>query len=130
MVNGLNNAANDIYRDNVVKGHWQDNRQIGTLLMLCVSELSEAMEADRKNKYVDKTIYKKAEGFSSSMLAEDRSKYLKGVFENTIKDTFEDEMADTVIRILDICGKMKIDIEWHIVKKLEYNKLRFEEKKY
>ena len=64
------------------------------------------------------------------MLAEDRSKYLKGVFENTIKDTFEDEMADTVIRILDICGKMKIDIEWHIVKKLEYNKLRFEEKKY
>lgn len=46
------------------------------------------------------------------------------IFETYIKDTFEDELADTVIRILDLCGARGIDIERHINLKLKYNRSR------
>ena len=32
------------------------------------------------------------------------SKFLTGTFKSYVKDTFEDEIADTVIRICDFCG--------------------------
>ena len=41
-----------------------------------------------------------------------------------MKDTFEDEIADTVIRIFDMCEGFGIDLERHIELKLEYNRTR------
>jgi len=83
------------------------NMNIPERLMLCVSELGEAMEAHRKNKF-------------SHDIVENDKKY----FEKNIKDTFEDEMADVIIRVLDLCHYMKIDIESHIRAKMDYNKTR------
>ena len=40
------------------------------------------------------------------------------------KDTFVDELADSLIRILDICGELKIDIESQVSWKMEKNKQR------
>ncbi len=40
------------------------------------------------------------------------------------KDTFEDEIADTIIRLCDLCGELNIDIEKQIAWKMEYNKKR------
>jgi NTP pyrophosphatase (non-canonical NTP hydrolase) len=37
---------------------------------------------------------------------------------------FEEEIADTVIRLFDICGTMGIDIDKEIAKKMEINKTR------
>lgn len=37
---------------------------------------------------------------------------------------FEEEIADAVIRIFDICGTMEIDIGKEIMKKMEINKFR------
>lgn len=48
---------------------------------------------------------------------------MKG-FETDIKDTFEDEIADCFIRLFDLCGRYKIDIESHIKAKMKYNSLR------
>jgi NTP pyrophosphatase (non-canonical NTP hydrolase) len=45
-------------------------------------------------------------------------------FKENIKDTFEDELADTVIRILDLCGARGIDLEKHIYLKLKYKATR------
>jgi NTP pyrophosphatase (non-canonical NTP hydrolase) len=36
----------------------------------------------------------------------------------------EDELADAVIRIADMCGAFGIDLERHVVEKLEYNRHR------
>ena len=86
-----------------------NGRETGTLLMLIVSELAEAMEADRKGRYAD------------------LGKYYKGIeysFETYVKDTFEDELADTAIRIFDLCEALGIDIQKHIELKMEYNKSR------
>lgn len=80
--------------------------------MLIVTELGEAMEAYRKNNYSD--IY--IESFNSNISIMD--------FETFFKNTFEDELADVIIRLLDLCKYMKIDIEKHIELKMKYNESR------
>ena len=40
------------------------------------------------------------------------------------RKNFEEEIADTFIRLFDICGSINIDIENEIKKKMEVNKLR------
>ena len=39
-------------------------------------------------------------------------------------DNFREELADTFIRLFDLCGGLKIDIEAEIIKKAEKNKAR------
>ena len=41
-----------------------------------------------------------------------------------IKDSFEDELVDTIIRILNLCGYYNIDIDEHIRLKMKYNQMR------
>lgn len=107
----LNQLRDEIHENAKNKGFWDKEREIGTRLMLCVSELAEAMEADRKGRVAN------------------MDKFYKGIahgdiFETYIKDTFEDELADTIIRILDLCGAKGIDIEKHIELKMKYNATR------
>ena len=128
LCTGLNDAAKQIHEDAKRKGFWDSERETGTLLMLCVSELSEALEADRKGRNC------KLKGFEldyerhvDSMKNGNRAwaaDPFVGAFENQVKDTFEDELADTVIRILDLCGARGIDLEKHINLKLKYNRSR------
>ena len=111
----LNKLRDEIHGHAISKGFWDNQRETGTLLMLCVSELAEAMEADRKDRYADLELIEK-----------DKEDFIdfKWSFENSIKDTFEDELADTIIRILDLCGAKGIDIEKHIELKMKYNATR------
>lgn len=106
----LNDVAKEIHKDCIEKGFYENKRELGTRLMLVVSELSEALEADRKNNHA--TI--------GSLLDYSNPE----VFEKYIKDTFEDEIADTFIRLLDLVGYLDIDIDKHIQMKREYNKTR------
>jgi NTP pyrophosphatase (non-canonical NTP hydrolase) len=110
----LNELSKEIYSQNVKKGFWDKPREVGTILMLINSELVEALEADRKSRHFElktKPIVNNISDFKSA-------------FETHVKDTFEDEIADTIIRLLDLCGAAKIDIDWHIEQKLKYNQLR------
>ncbi len=119
----LNTLSEQIHRANREKGFYDNDNEIGTKLMLVVSELSEALEADRKNRYADlKTL-------ECCILADDidndqKDNYYMESFEKTVKDTFEDEIADTMIRLFDLCGYLGIDIAKHIDYKLKYNSLR------
>ena len=87
------------------KGFWEvfedgsvKKRNLSELLMLCVSELGESCEALRRGDLQKDEIWR--------------------------KDTFEDELADTMIRIGDLAKSEGIDLEWQIEKKLEYNRTR------
>lgn len=73
------------------------NRNVGELLMLSVSELAEALEGDRKDLKDDKLVH---------------------------RQMFEVELADCVIRILDICGGMGLDLEGAYREKMEFNAIR------
>ena len=115
---GLNELAKEVFRNAKEKGFHETKPNIGEMLMLIVSELSEALEADRKDNYVcDSELWQCLNG---SPTDEDWIYY----FEEGIKDTFEDEIADTFIRLLDLCAHLDIDIEKHIEAKMKYNSLR------
>lgn len=101
-------------------GFHHKNQNIGEMLMLIVSELSEALEADRKNKHAD---LKKYNAGIATYNGESESQD-KSTFEFFVKDTFEDELADAVIRIADLCGYLNIDLESHIKAKMRYNESR------
>ena len=77
------------------KGFWEKERNVGEMLMLVVSELGEAIEAHRTRNF----------GLEQ-------------------KDTFEDEIADAVIRLFDLCGGLGIDLEKQMKWKTAFNKNR------
>lgn len=74
-------------------------------MMLVIGELGEAVEADRKGKRANVTKFKDsisqevAKGFYKEY-----GEVWKFLFEENIKDTVEDELADVCIRLFDLCG--------------------------
>jgi NTP pyrophosphatase (non-canonical NTP hydrolase) len=108
----------EIHKVNVEKGFWEDRKNVGEVLMLIVSELGEALDAHRGGKWAD------VDAFNARGIDRTDTEDFQSDFQQCIKDTFEDEIADTVIRILDMCEGFGIDLETHIRLKLEYNKTR------
>lgn len=113
--NGLNALADEIHQVNRNKGFWDQKRNIGEMLMLVTSELGEGMEALRKKKFADMIRYHEALRTGKSP---------QEAFEQYIKDSFEDELADAVIRLLDMATGLHVNIEQHIRLKLDYNRSR------
>jgi len=107
------------------KGFWDSGeRNISELLLLVITEIAEGTEALRKehksNPDIVASLYNAYVEDPHPMDAET----FKHEFENHVKNSFEDEIADTVIRLFDLCGGLGIDLETHILLKINYNKLR------
>lgn len=110
------------------KGFWDTERNVSEMLMLIVSELAEAQEALRKNHFADKSAIT---GLSQDIELEKSDDEFqmdkgiwKGLFEDKVKSSFEDEIADVAIRLFDLCGGLDIDLEKHIELKMKYNSMR------
>lgn len=116
MYSNLNTLSKEIHANNVKKGFWSGDRNVGELLALIHAEVSEALEAHRKDKFADMDSYDMAIIAAEVPFEE--------TFKATIKDTFEDEIADTMIRLFDLAGGLDIDLEKHIQLKVEFNKTR------
>lgn len=99
----LNDLAIEIHKANHKWWHDKDGNKIsrnkGELICLMHSELSEAMEGERKDLMDDKLPERKMA---------------------------EVEMADTIIRILDYCSAFGYDIHGAIFDKLRYNSIRLD----
>lgn len=101
----INTAAAKIFEQNKSVGWWDggvENRNMGEIIALIHSEISEALEGVRKNKMDDHLPHRK---------------------------NFDVELADAMIRILDVCGAKQIPIGDIISEKLEYNKQRADHKR-
>ena len=82
--------------------------------MLIITELSEAIASDRKGRHAKNGIFTKALNSSVSWNGnneKEKNKIFKVLFEREIKDTVEDELADVVIRCLDLAGERNLDID-------------------
>lgn len=90
-------------------------------IALVNTELSEAVEANRKDKFANSN-YKTHLNLLN--LNNDSDFFSSKQFEQDVKDSFQDELADSLIRILDLAGLMKIDLQFHVDQKLKYNALR------
>lgn len=118
----INKFCRRIYNNNKEKGFWEDRENIplelynsnnddtslikgdavkkafnAQLLALIHSEISEALEADRKDLMDDKLTHRTG---------------------------LEVELADATIRIFDMAGGLNLDLGGAILEKLEYNKSR------
>jgi len=123
----LNELRDKVHAYAVNKGFYETENEIDSLgvynvtaikhaffaqkIALIHSELSEALEADRNKFHAD---------VENVM---DGNRIRQTVFDVHVKDTVEDELADAIIRILDLCGCLNIDIEKHVELKMKYNEL-------
>jgi len=104
---GLNECAKDCHEAAVKGGWWHDSegkkkeRNVGELLCLIHSEISEAMEGARKG------------------LMDTHLKH---------KSMMEVELADAIIRIFDLAESKNFDLGQTIYEKLEYNRSRADHK--
>lgn len=112
----INKLAQEIHENAKAKGFYEKERNIGEALCLIHSEVSEALEADRKNLHTKANIFA-VNGWTADADFTDS-------FKNNVKDTFEDELADTMIRVMDLAAYKGIDLEEHIKAKMRYNSLR------
>ena len=88
------------------KGWWENPLSLQSNLMLIITECAEMVNADRRRKYANIGEMKKAIGNRS---IEETPFEWKNAFEAYVKDTVEDELADTMIRIADLAGFLKVD---------------------
>ena len=102
----LNDLAKEIHQNAKDKGFWDSPRNTGEIFMLIISEASEALEAHRK---VRKADLKQFALPNNGNVTDEQ--WFKISFENCVKDTTADEIADVVIRILDYCASQEIEIK-------------------
>ena len=117
----INNLAKEVIEINKKNGFYEEERNLGEMIALIHSEASEALEADRTGKIFS---VDESEMTANEILELSDDSDFKKVFLGKIKDSFEDELADTVIRILDLAAYKDIDLEAHIKAKMRYNSMR------
>ena len=106
----LNELRDRAYKTACEHGFHDEELSNKHCLCLVIYELMEAVEADRKKLFAKVPVDKKATIFDERTFHY-QNKYFAENFEAYIKDRVEDELADTAIRLLDLCGLRKIDIE-------------------
>lgn len=114
----ISELQKEVHANAIAKGWYEKEKSVPEHLALIHSEVSEALEADRKEDMVcwndTVNIFKIIPNNNAFM----------GIFADLIKDTFADELADIVIRVMDLAEWKGIDLQSHIEAKMRYNSLR------
>jgi hypothetical protein len=107
----LNTLSKEVFEANKAKGFHDKEYSDETLLMLVITELSEAIEADRKDKRAKTKELTEHLKYQNAK-KEDRwwIEWYPHWYDTFIKGSIEEELADTVIRLLDLAGLRNAEI--------------------
>lgn len=94
----LNDLKDRAYRNAVAHGWHEEERSDQHWLCLVISELMEAVEADRRGDHAGADM---KDLFEDDLAA---GEDFKDLFESHLKGTVEEELADACIRLLDFAG--------------------------
>ena len=103
----LNELAKKIHQIAIEHGWWENERNFGESLALVHSEVSEVLEDWRHGRSMDTIQWEVGPHSGKPKPA--------GI---------PIEMADIIIRVLDLCAFYNIDIETAITEKIAYNRER------
>lgn len=109
MIHDLNNLRDSAYKNACDHGFHNEILSDEHWLCLVISELMEAVEADRKGKRAKISKFD-IEYLRYHSIVDQNTRFWCS-FEKHIKDSLEDELADAAIRLLDLAGLRNIDIE-------------------
>lgn len=102
----LNELRDKAYRNAVVHGWHEENLSDEHFLCLVISELMEAVEADRKGMHANRDIFE----YYMKQRRRDDEEFMYA-FKHDIKDSVEDELSDACIRLLDLAGLRGYDLD-------------------
>ena len=102
----LNELRDKAYQCAVVHGWHEENLSDEHFLCLVISELMEAVEADRKGMHANRDIF---EYYMTQRRRYDEE--FMYAFKHDIKDSVEDELSDACIRLLDLAGLRGYDLD-------------------
>jgi len=124
--NQLNELRDEIFDYAKKQGFHEKPFNFGEALMLVVSELSEALEADRNEKYAENPLVpipNKEVGYNNLLYIEPEN-ITKVFYEQYVKGTVEEEIADAIIRLCHLAKHKDVNLDWHIRAKMAYNEMR------
>lgn len=107
-MNNWNELRDRAYQTAKAHGFHKGDESVEHYLCLVVTELSDAVEADRKRKRAN--IYRYQVESVTPQAPDHIEKHKDFCFEAFIKDTLEDELADATIRLLDLAGMIELDL--------------------
>jgi NTP pyrophosphatase (non-canonical NTP hydrolase) len=90
------------HSESLKAGWWENGRNSGEMIALIHSEISEALEGLRKDRFDDHLPHRKM---------------------------LEVELADALIRIFDMAGGLSLDLSAAMMEKIAYNRDRLDHKR-
>ena len=118
METDLNSLRDRAYQIAKSHGFHEKEQSDETYLMLIITEIAEAVNADRKGEHASLRLFEEWEKGLNDWSARHHKDFRKctdypSEFEaafRVIKDSVEDELADVAIRLLDFAGAREYDI--------------------
>ena len=99
----LNKLRDRAYKTACEHGFHEKEYSDAHWLMLVITEIAEAVQADRNNLHADLDYFR-------VIKTQCDDSYFGSLFEQCVKDSVEDELADVIIRLLDFAGMRNIDL--------------------
>lgn len=106
----LNKLRDEAYRIACEHGFHEEEHSDEHLMMLVITEISEAVEADRKGIRANHEDFAKAMVDEACFPPEAKKTLFQMDFVKYIKGSVEEELADTAIRLLDFAGLKAVDL--------------------
>lgn len=105
----LNKFRDKAYKCAVAHGWHEEKKSHRHWLCLVISELMESVEADRKGRHANVNMYH--EICRSYIPSIPKKNGFIFAYEETIKGTVEEELADACIRLFDYAGVTEYDLD-------------------